>query len=37
VMEEEFSPEREMGTEMGNILDGGVRGGKVYSGQSPPR
>ncbi|MCI45955.1 hypothetical protein A2U01_0067195, partial [Trifolium medium] len=36
-MEEEYSPKREMGTRMDNILDGGARSGKVSSAQSPPR
>jgi hypothetical protein len=34
-MKEEISPKRGMG--MGNILDGGARGGKVFSGRSPLR
>jgi hypothetical protein len=33
-MEEEYSPKRGMGTEMGNIFDGGTKSGKVSSGQS---
>ncbi|MCI90715.1 hypothetical protein A2U01_0112009, partial [Trifolium medium] len=33
-IEEEYSPKREMRTEMGNILNGGTRSGKVPSAQS---
>jgi hypothetical protein len=34
-IEEEFSPKRGMGTGMENILNGGAKGGKVSSNQSP--
>ncbi|MCI45449.1 hypothetical protein A2U01_0066688, partial [Trifolium medium] len=33
-MEEEYSPKREMKTEMRNILNGGTRSGKVHPAQS---
>ncbi|MCI37380.1 hypothetical protein A2U01_0058604, partial [Trifolium medium] len=36
-MKEEYSPKRGMRTGMENILDGGVRSGKVPSAQSTPR
>jgi hypothetical protein len=34
-MEEEYSPKREMRTEIENILDDGARSDKLSSGQSP--